>query len=111
MLESSYGYSWVHPHTHNAHTHIQYLLDPHEGVVEFRVDTLQVLNSQFLTQHLLVEWHAETVVYKFSVIQGLPRERGREGRRGGRESGMREGGREGRRGGRERGMREGGRDE
>ena len=56
-------------------------LDPHERVVELRVNALQVLNGQLLPQHLLVERHAETVVYELPVVQSLRRivERRRRG--------------------------------
>jgi len=46
-------------------------LDPHQGVVEFWVDGLQVLYGWLLSQHLLVERHAEAVVYELAMVKGL----------------------------------------
>ena len=46
-------------------------LYPHERVIELGVHTLQVLYCQFLAQHLLVEGHAETVVYELPMVESL----------------------------------------
>lgn len=45
-----------------------YLLDPHDGVVELRVDGLQVFQGGFLVQHLLVERQRESGVYELPVV-------------------------------------------
>jgi hypothetical protein len=49
-----------------------YLLpDPDEGFVEFGINTLNVIYRQLLVQHLFVEWHCESTVNKFTMIQSL----------------------------------------
>lgn len=52
------------------------LLDPDERVVKFRVDGLQVFQSQRFVQNAFVEGQRETRVDEFAVEQGL---RGRGG--------------------------------
>lgn len=46
-------------------------LDPDKGVVELRVNGLQVLGGQLLAQHLLVERHAEAIVDELPVVESL----------------------------------------
>lgn len=61
------------------------LLDPDERVVKFRVDGLQVFESQRFVQNAFVEGQRETRVDEFAVEQGLKgerREREREGYHG-----------------------------
>ena len=45
--------------------------DPDERVVELRVDTLNVVDSQRLVEHLLVERQREPAVYELTMIQRL----------------------------------------
>lgn len=49
-------------------------LDPDDGVVEFGVDGLQVLQGRSLVEHPLVEREGEARVNELSVVQSLGRE-------------------------------------
>ena len=46
------------------------ILNPIEGVVELRINALQVLHGEFLAQHPLIEGHCEARVDELAVVEG-----------------------------------------
>lgn len=45
--------------------------DPAKGIVELRINGLQVLHGEFFVEHPLVEWHREARVDEFPMVQSL----------------------------------------